>query len=66
MKITFIRFWEDDVGGSHVRLRARSDDHRSCDHGVIMMINTKEINGQKDEDNNYGKEDKDAGKKEND
>ena len=35
----------DDIGGSRVRLRARSrvraHDHRSCDHGVTVLISVK-------------------------
>ena len=28
--------FKDDVGGSRVRSRARSHNHRSCDHGVTF------------------------------
>ena len=38
MKIRFIRFEEDDVGGSRVRSRARSHDYRSCDHGITIAF----------------------------
>ena len=35
IKIRFVCFWEDEVGGSSVRSDAKSHDQRSLDHGVM-------------------------------
>ena len=38
MKIRFVHFSENDIGWSHIRSCARSHDHESCDHGVIIAF----------------------------